>query len=380
MLSMAMEWPDEEIADTVIPRADERTRMGLYDRVADLPLQIDEHGFERHERETSSGFARATTVISLSGGDHVGRGEDVTYDTAEHDALHETDPGWDFAGEYTVESFSEQLDDRDLFFGRDLDREDFRNYRRWALESAALDLALRQSETSLGTQLGRQYSPVRFVISTRLGDNPTTDRVDEWLAIQPDGEFKLDPTPDWDDELVESLAATGAVRIVDLKGGYEGTEIDNPADGDLYRRVLSGFPEAIVEDPRLNDETRELFDGEERRVSWDHPITGIESIESLPFEPRWLNIKPSRFGTVESLLDSIEHCLERDIHLYGGGQFELGVGREHIQTLASLFYPDGPNDVAPGGYNDPEPRTGLPESPLVAPAAPAGLGFSDENA
>ena len=353
--------------------------MTLYEHVADLPLRVDGHGFERHERETSSGFARATTVVTLRGGGHVGRGEDVTYDTAEHDALHDTDPDWDLAGEYTIESFSAALENVDLFIGRDPDREDFHSYRRWALESAALDLALRQSETNLGAALDRRYRPVRFVISTRLGDDPTTDRVDEWLAIQPEAEFKLDPTPDWTDELVESIAATGAVRIADLKGTYEGTEVDNPADSDLYRRIVEGFPEALVEDPRLTDETRELFAGEEDRVSWDHPITGVESIESLPFEPHWLNIKPSRFGTVESLFDSIEHCLERDIHLYGGGQFELGVGREHIQTLASLFYPDGPNDVAPGGYNDPEPTTGLPESPLVAPAAPAGLGFADEG-
>ena len=33
--------------------------------------------------------------------------------------------------------------------------------------------------------------------------------------------------------------------------------------------------------------------------------------------------------------------------MYGGGQFELGHGREQIQRLASLFYADGPNDVAP---------------------------------
>ena len=55
--------------------------------------------------------------------------------------------------------------------------------------------------------------------------------------------------------------------------------------------------------------------------------------------------------------------------MYGGGQFELGVGRGQIQYLASLFHSDSPNDVAPAGYNldplDPE----LPQSPL-APAEP----------
>jgi hypothetical protein len=64
--------------------------------------------------------------------------------------------------------------------------------------------------------------------------------------------------------------------------------------------------------------------------------------------------------------------------MYGGGQFELGVGRGQIQVLASLFYADGPNDVAPGGYNETEPRTGLPRSPLEPPPRP--IGFSWEEA
>jgi O-succinylbenzoate synthase len=81
---------------------------------------------------------------------------------------------------------------------------------------------------------------------------------------------------------------------------------------------------------------------------------------------RWLNIKPSRFGTTERLLECIEACEARGVRMYGGGQFELGVGRRQIQTLASVFYPDTPNDVAPGIYNAGGPRPGLPKSPLPA--------------
>jgi hypothetical protein len=77
-----------------------------------------------------------------------------------------------------------------------------------------------------------------------------------------------------------------------------------------------------------------------------------------------MNIKPSRFGSVESLLGAIDYCETHDIAMYGGGQFELGVGRYHIQALASLCYPDAPNDVAPMEYNDPGPGDDLPASPL----------------
>jgi hypothetical protein len=81
-------------------------------------------------------------------------------------------------------------------------------------------------------------------------------------------------------------------------------------------------------------------------------------------QPGLLNIKPSRFGTIERLLGCIEHCERHGIGMYGGGQFELGPGRRQIQTLASVFYADGPNDVAPSDYNVGEPRPGLPGSPL----------------
>jgi len=98
----------------------------------------------------------------------------------------------------------------------------------------------------------------------------------------------------------------------------------------------------------------------------------VDDVRALPVSPGWLNVKPSRFGKLARLLECIEHCQRNGIQTYGGGQFELGVGRRHIQVLASLFYPDGPNDVAPSDYNAGVPRPGLPRSPLAAPAA---LGF-----
>ena len=53
---------------------------------------------------------------------------------------------------------------------------------------------------------------------------------------------------------------------------------------------------------------------------------------------------------------------------YGGGQYELGVGRGQIQYLAALFHPDAPNDIAPAGYDALDPEPGLPPSPARARA------------
>jgi hypothetical protein len=346
--------------------------VSLYDAVADLQLSVDGHDLTRLERETSSDFTRVTTTFALHGPDgSVGRGEDVVYDTPDHDALLDADPAFTaFEGTWTFDEFSRALDDVDLF-PEPPERETAHHYRRWAVESAALDLALRQADTTLGAVLDRSYDPVRFIVSTRLGE-AGFDRIEALLDVNPEAEFKLDPTDDWDDALVEQLAETGRVRVLDLKGLYEGTEVDMTPDSVLYERVVEGLPEAVIEDPRLTEETRPVFDGHEARVSWDYPITGVESVEELPFEPSWLNIKPSRFGTVRSLFDTLDYAAERGMTLYGGGQFELGVGREQIQALASLCYPEGPNDVAPGGYNDPEPAADLPRSPL---APPVGFGI-----
>jgi hypothetical protein len=348
--------------------------MGLYDRLADLPLRIDDETRTRHERDTSSGFTRATTVFELHGDGAVGRGEDVTYDTADHDALADTDTLVP-TGEFTFDEFSTALDDVDLFPTKEPEQPSGHHYRRWGIESAALDLALRQADTDFASALDRERGPLHFVVSTRLGDPPTTDRVKAILGHHPDLGLKLDPTSDWDDELVAALADTGAVRLLDLKGHYVGTTVDQPPDPDLYERVIEGFPDAVIEDPAMVEETEALIDPVRGRISWDAPITGVESVRDLPFEPRWLNIKPSRFGTVQSVLETIEYAREREMTLYGGGQFELDVGRDHIQTLAATFYPDAPNDVAPGGYNLPDLPADLPGSPLLPSDDAAGLAF-----
>jgi hypothetical protein len=345
----------------------------MYEVIADLPLEIDDYGYERYEADTSSDFTRVSTVVSLSGAGETGRGEDVTYDTEDHDRLHADPPDLP-TGTYTFDEYSEGLAETALF-PVEPERHTSYDYRRWAVESAALELALRQADTTLGAVLDRTYDPVRFVVSTRLGDPPTPEKVRQWLDIDPGIEFKLDPTREWTADLAETVAATDSVRVLDFKAYYENETVAQEPDPDLYRTVAAAFPDAVLEDARWTDETEPILAEHADRLSWDKPITGVDSVEALPVEPRWLNVKPSRFGSVESLLDTIAYAEARDITLYGGGQFELDVGRGHVQALAALFYPDAPNDVAPREYNAPEPRPGLPASPLAPPDEPAGIGW-----
>ena len=314
--------------------------MSLYDAVRNLELDIESFATERRETSVSTEFVRVTTTVVLSGRGHTGHGEDVTYQAE----LHDDFPRLEANGRMTVDEYSRHV----AAYGLE-------DYRRWAFESAALDLALRQNELSLGTAVGREYRPVRFVVSTRLEIRP-------WLDHNPRLEFKLDPISKWTDEHMSEIAATGRVRVLDLKGQYEGTPVDQPPDVRLYRSVVREFPDAIVEDAKLTAETREALRGSEERWSWDAPIHSALDIAERA--PRFCNIKPSRFGTVERLFDALDYCNEQEITMYGGGQFELGPGRAQIQRLASLFYADSPNDVAPADYNVGEPRPGLPQSPL----------------
>jgi hypothetical protein len=123
----------------------------------------------------------------------------------------------------------------------------------------------------------------------------------------------------------------------------------------------------------LTEETEEVLRPHRDRITWDAPIHSVADVEGLTFPPRTLNVKPSRFGFLHELLDFYDYCADRGISLYGGGMFELGAGRGQIQHLASLFNPDAPNDVAPGGYNEREPRPGLPTSPLAAASNEPGF-------
>jgi hypothetical protein len=318
--------------------------VSTYDAVKDLPLEIEGYELEPLEQEVAQGFTLRRTVVVLRGGGEEGRGEEVDYDPHTQQQFQARRGELPLAGEHTFDSYS-------------LLQSGQTEYRRWGLESAALDLALRQAGKSLGEALGREARPVRFVVSTRIAN------VLGWLELYPSLQFKLDPDRNWSDEIVRQLAGAGVVETVDFKGIYRG-EFGSPPDAELYTRIAAAFPEAWIEDPALTRETSRALETHRGRITWDAGIHEWTDVEALPFKPRCLNSKPSRFGSVRRLFDFYDACEREGIALYGGGQFELGPGRGQIQLLASLFHPDAPNDVAPSGYNASEPVPGLPESPL----------------
>ncbi len=348
-----------------------------YDRIAGLPLRVEGYRLEPRSLPLGPEFTRVTTVITLVGAGDEGVGEDVVYDPVDHEVQIAAGPALPLAGEWTLDGFARHLDGLDLFPQEPV-RDFSRNYRRWAFESAALDLALRQAGTSLGDALGLAARPVSFVVSTRLDDGDGAGRLRRLLADAPGLRFKLDPTDEWPPELVDELVALGVVDTLDMKGAYgDDVPFGVPGDPRTYARMVERFPRAWIEDPKLTPPLREALRGAEDRVTWDAPIHSVADVRGLPWAPRMINVKPSRVGPLRELMALYDHLRDAGIGAYGGGQTELGPGRGQIQYLASLFHPDGPNDVAPGGYNDPDPPAGLPDTPLPVAASPTGFRWGE---
>ena len=344
-----------------------------YSRVAELPVRIEHCELLPLARDTSSGFTKVSIVVRLTGNGHEGQGEDITWDQIDQiEQLRRAgDLSW-LRGRRTVEEFSTLLGLADLFPVEPI-RHSARFYRRWAFESAALDLALRQNGLSLQEAVGRVARPVTFVVSIRLGDPAGLGPLRALRRVDPSLHFKLDPTLSWDDDLLAELATLACVDVVDMKGHYRNVTVAIDADPELYRRVFERLPEAWIEDPALADHTTELLDRHRDRISWDEPIHSVGDIEALPWPPRLLNLKPARFGSVRRLFETYDYCDAQGICAYGGGMFEQGPGRGQLQYLASLFHPGGPNDLAPVAYNLQRDAGELPRSPL--PPEPHDTGF-----
>ena len=348
--------------------------MKTYDLVAELPLHIDGYSLEARSRQISPEFERVTTTFHLNGAGEEGMGEDVTYGVDEQRAQQERGADLPLAGDWTFDEFSRHVGGLDLFRAGEPGMSFFRLYRQWAFESAALDLALRQAGRSLADVLGREPRPINFVVSLRLGSPPSFEPVARRVAAYPGINFKLDGTPDWDDELIEKLVQTGAVDSIDFKGTYKGTPVDVDTDPGFYRRIAEAFPDAWLEDPDLTvPEADAALEPYRDRITWDAPIHSAADIAALPFAPRTVNVKPSRVGSVRALFEAYDYCDKAGMGMYGGGQSELGVGRGQIQYLASLFHADGPNDIAPSGYDWADFPTGLPPNPLPPDLEPTGF-------
>lgn len=334
----------------------------LWTAVKDLPITIESVSFEPLvppgpvERED-----HATTQALLRGRGEEGMGEQVGM-PADQESLRASDHP--LTGEWpALADFLAHLDTIDMW-PEPPEWELARNWRRWTFESAALDLALRQADTNLPEVLGRAVQPVTFVNSFGLGDPPDIDKVAARRAQHPTVGFKLDVAPSWTQEIMDRVAGVDGVAVIDFKGQY-GLEVeDEAALLAMYERAVATFTDVLFEDPHDHPAVLELLAPIADRVSYDAPITTVESIGETAIPVRTVNVKPCRVGRLDELSRLYAHCEAAGVAMYNGGMGELGVGRGQAQLLAALFHPDAPNDIAPSDYNLLEVPEGLPGSPL----------------
>lgn len=340
----------------------------LWTAVKDLPIAIESSSFEAlvpsGPLDTSGGAGDAeitTTLLRLRGAGEEGQGEQVGMREAQDELRASAFPltgTWE-----TLADFLAHLDTIEMW-PEPPEFELVRNWRRWTFESAALDLALRQAGTTLPEVLGRTPRPVTFVASFGLGDPPDVDKVARRRARHPTVGFKLDVAPSWAQEAMDRVAAVEGVATIDFKGQYGADVEDEAALIAMYERVLAAFPDVVLEDPHDLPAVHELLAPVAARVSYDAPVTSVETLAATPLAVGIVNVKPCRVGRLPELSRLYAHCESAGIAMYNGGMGELGPGRGQAQLLAALFHPDAANDIAPSAYNLEDPPADLPASPL----------------
>ena len=100
---------------------------------------------------------------------------------------------------------------------------------------------------------GRESRPVRFVVSLRLGEPPTLDPVARAPGALPVAALQARPHHRVDARDHRRAWWPRARSTRSTSRAYtSGTIVDQAADPVLYRRVVEAFPDAWIEDPKLD--------------------------------------------------------------------------------------------------------------------------------
>ena len=317
-------------------------------------------------------------MIRLRGGGEEGVGEDVTYDADDHDALQDGRAGrCRSPATGRSRSFCEHLDG-----ARPLARA--AAARRLApLPPLGLRVGGAGPRAAPGRarrctrSLGREPRPVTFVVSLRLGEpGDARRRCARRLDALPDAALQARP-----DARLGRRAGRRARR--DRRGrlgrpqgplrGHGRRPARRPGALPARRR---GVPRRVDRGPDARRRRPTRCSSPHRdRITWDaqHPQRRRHRGAAVPAadgERQAVALRrPARAVRRLRLLrrSTASACT-------AAGSSSSGPGRGQIQYLASLFHPDTPNDVAPGGYNDARRRPpGLPGEPAAGAAAPTGF-------
>ena len=257
-----------------------RAREPAYDAVRDLPLVVEGYELDGHSSTVSSEFTRKTTVIRLVGRRRGGarRGRHLRRRRAGRAAGARPGP-----------AARRRVDDRRRsratsttlpLFEHEPEQHAYLDYRRWAFESAALDLALRQAGRSLGDVVGRDRAArdvrrvgrARRSADDRRGSAPFSSSTPAFASSstrRPTGRTRSSPS---------SRSSGASTRSTSRASTAARSSTTRPTPT-LYRRVIEAFPDAWLEDPALTPETEPVLEPQRgpRHLGRDHPLGGRTS-------------------------------------------------------------------------------------------------------
>ena len=248
-----------------------------------------------------------------------------------------------------------------------------RDYRRWAFESAALDLALRQAGRSLAEAVGREARPVTFVSSMRLGepafDRPVAPlardvsnaavqaRPDERLGRRADRRARGDRAPSTPSTSRGSTRARSSTsRRTRRSTGVSPRRSRRLDRGPGGHRRDAADPGAACRSDHL---------GRADPLRRGH--------RGAPWPPRTINIKPSRFGSVRRLFDAYDYCATSGMPRTAAASGSSARAAGTSSTSLRCFTPTRRTTSPPAATTPAEPPPGLPESPLEP--SPDSTGF-----
>lgn len=213
-----------------------------------------------------------------------------------------------------------------------------------AIETALLDLWLKQRNLSLGEFLGATRDRVDCGVSVGISSSIEELMIEVGQYID-EGyrRIKLKVEPGWD------VDALRAVREqwpeiplqVDANQAYRRSDADHLAKFDEFDLLLIEQP--LPEDDLLGH--RLISSVVSTPICLDESILSVDSAESaIEFGATTIiNIKPGRVGGFLAARDIHDLCVERSIPVWCGGMLETGVGRAANIALAAL-----PGFVLPG--------------------------------
>lgn len=213
-----------------------------------------------------------------------------------------------------------------------------------ALETAVLDVWLRQREQSLADYLGAVRTEVDCGVS--VGIPSSIEALLEEVASYVDAGYrriKLKIEPGWDVEAVRAVRAAWP----DMPLQTDANQAYTRDDADVLA-AMDEFDLLLVEQPLPEDDLRGhalLAERITTPVCLDESIISVATADTaIAFgATSVINIKPGRVGGYLEAKAIHDLCSDRGIPVWCGGMLETGIGRAANVALAAL-----PGFVLPG--------------------------------